>query len=32
MSYGEAKRKAAELAAKEPEKVFWPELIMVESH
>ncbi len=28
MTYGEAKKKAAELQAKEPEKVFWPEMIM----
>ncbi len=28
MTYGEAKRKAAELQAKEPDKVFWPEVIM----
>jgi hypothetical protein len=27
MSYGEAKKKAEELAAKEPAKVFWPELL-----
>jgi len=25
MSYGEARKKAAELSAKEPEKSFWPE-------
>lgn len=28
MTYGEAKKKAAELQAKEPEKVFWAEMIM----
>ncbi|WP_297526542.1 hypothetical protein [Thiohalobacter sp.] len=28
MTYGEAEKKAAELAAKEPDKVFWPEMIM----
>ncbi|MDV3238297.1 MAG: hypothetical protein LOY58_05550 [Gammaproteobacteria bacterium] len=28
MTYGEASRKAAELQAKEPEKVFWAEMIM----
>lgn len=28
MTYAEAKQKAAELQAKEPEKVFWPEMIM----
>ena len=28
MTYGEAKKKAAELQAKEPDKVFWPEMIM----
>ncbi len=28
MTYGEAKKKAEELAAKEPNKTFWPELIM----
>ena len=28
MTYGEATRKAAELQAKEPEKVFWAEMIM----
>jgi hypothetical protein len=28
MSYGEAQKKAAELAAKELEKVFWAEMIM----
>ena len=27
MTYGEAKKKAEELQAKEPDKVFWPELI-----
>lgn len=25
MTYGEAKKKAAEMSAKEPEKTFWPE-------
>ena len=28
MTYGEAKRKAEEMMAKDPEKVYWPELIM----
>lgn len=28
MTFGEAQAKAAELSAKEPEKVFWPELIL----
>lgn len=28
MTYGEAKKKAAELQAKEPEKAFYPEMIM----
>lgn len=28
MTYGEASKKAAELGAKEPGKVFWPEMIM----
>lgn len=28
MTYGEARKKAAELQEKEPEKVFWPEVIM----
>lgn len=28
MTYGEATKKAAELQAKEPEKVFWAEMIM----
>ncbi len=28
MTYGEAKKKAEELQAKEPDKVFWPEMIM----
>jgi hypothetical protein len=28
MTYGEARKKAAELQAKEPEKVFWAEMIM----
>lgn len=28
MTYGEAKKKAAELQAKEPEKVYWAEMIM----
>lgn len=28
MTYGEAKKKAAELQAKEPEKVFFPEMVM----
>ena len=28
MTYGEASKKAAELGAKEPSKVFWPEMIM----
>jgi hypothetical protein len=35
MTYGEAKKKAEALQAKEPEKVFWPEMIMdpaFESH
>lgn len=27
MTYGEAKKKAEELAIKEPEKTFWPEII-----
>lgn len=27
MTYGEAKKKAAELQAKEPDKVFFPEII-----
>lgn len=28
MTYGEARKKAAELAAKEPEKTFWPEMVL----
>ena len=32
MTYGEARRQAAELAAKEPDKVFWPELVITERH
>lgn len=28
MTYGEAKRKAAELQAKDADKVYWPEMIM----
>jgi len=28
MTYGEAKQKAAELQAKAPDKVYWPEMIM----
>lgn len=28
MTYGEARKKAAELQAKSPEKVFWAEMIM----
>lgn len=28
MTYGEARRKAAELQAREPEKAFWAEMIM----
>lgn len=28
MTYGEAKKKAADMQAKEPEKVFWAEMIM----
>lgn len=28
MTYGEARKKAAELQAKEPEKVYWAEMIM----
>lgn len=28
MTYGEALQKCAELAAKEPEKTFWPELVL----
>jgi len=28
MTYGEAKKKAEELAAQQPEKTFWPEMIM----
>lgn len=28
MTYGEAKKKAEEMEAKEPDKVFWPEMIM----
>ena len=28
LTYGEARKQAAELQAKEPEKVFWPEMIM----
>lgn len=28
MTYGEAKKKAAELQAKEPDKVYWAEMIM----
>jgi hypothetical protein len=31
MTYGEAAAKAAELAAKEPDKTFFPELIITES-
>ena len=27
MTYGDALKKAEQLAAKEPEKVFWPELL-----
>ncbi len=27
LTYGEAKKKAEELEAKEPDKTFWPELI-----
>ncbi len=29
LTYGEAKKKAEELEAKEPDKTFWPELIHV---
>ncbi len=29
MTYGEAKKQAAEMQAKEPDKVFYPEMIMV---
>jgi hypothetical protein len=28
MTYGEARKQAAELQAKEPEKVFWAEMMM----
>ena len=28
MTYGDAQKKAADLAAKEPDKVFWAEMIM----
>ncbi len=28
MTYGEAKKQAGEMQAKEPDKVFWPEMIM----
>lgn len=28
MTYGEARKKAAELQAKEPDKVYWAEMIM----
>ena len=28
MTYGEAKKKAAELGTKEPDKVFWAEMLM----
>ncbi len=27
MTYGEARKRAADLQAKEPEKVFWPEML-----
>jgi hypothetical protein len=28
LTYGDAKKKAAEMEKKEPEKAFWPEMIM----
>ena len=31
MTYGEAKQKAADLQASDPEKVYFPELILTES-
>lgn len=32
MTYGEAEKKAAELSAQDPQKTYYPELILTEQH